>query len=86
MPKLVAENITSEKFQELSSKPGQGDLESGGSAMAQMARTGNNPVTVEYTGITYSIKVGKGDQATMKTILSNLSGKLNPGTMTAIMG
>jgi len=86
MPRLVAENVTSEKFSEMTDKNANvADLESG-STMANMARTANIPVTVDFSGINYSIKTGKGEKSKTKLILNNLSGKLEPGTMTAIMG
>jgi hypothetical protein len=83
MPKLIAEGIAPDKFAEMTSTSGDVDLE--GNTMTQTARA-NNAVTVQFSSINYSIKVGKGDSAKTKMILNNLSGKLLPGTMTAIMG
>ena len=43
-------------------------------------------VALEWRHLVYSIPVGRGKQATRKTILSDLSSHVPPGRLVAIMG
>ena len=48
--------------------------------------TATIPVDISFSDIFFSIKTGQKDKRTEKIILNGLSGRLRPGTMTAIMG
>ncbi len=43
-------------------------------------------VTLEWIDLTYTVRVGKGKAATLKTILSGVSGRVRPGSLLAVMG
>lgn len=80
MPQLVRDGLTEEEFLELK------DAEDGGRDMIQSAVTNTNPVSIHFSKLNYSIEVGKNKERKTKHILRGLSGTLNVGTMTAIMG
>jgi len=52
----------------------------------QRGVTATTPVDISFSDVFYSIQTGQKDKRADKVILNGLSGRLRPGTMTAIMG